>query len=93
VTVPPINELLGAQMLLVPLITALSNSPEYDTPTPPTDPAADSPPFEPRVKLVQLVQTVTAGAGVANSNKAIDGSDKNCSAVEIELTRHLPAPL
>jgi hypothetical protein len=61
VTVPPINELLGAQMLLVPLITALSNSPEYDTPTPPTDPAADSPPFEPRVKLVQLVQTVTAG--------------------------------
>ena len=28
VTVPPVNELLGAQIGLVPLITALSNSPE-----------------------------------------------------------------
>jgi hypothetical protein len=33
VTVPPINELFGAQMRLLPLITALSNSPVYDTPT------------------------------------------------------------
>jgi len=53
VTVPPMNELFGAQMPDVPLSTLPITSPEYETLTPPSVPAAD--PGAPTVALVQSV--------------------------------------
>jgi len=69
VDVPPMNELLGAQMGLVPLSTVLSTSPAYDIPTPVTEP--DAVPGAPAVELVQSVQVVTADAGTVASNVAL----------------------
>jgi hypothetical protein len=65
VDVPPMNELSGPHMLVVPFVTAPSVSPEYVTPTPFSVPAAE--PGAPTLALVQSVQTVMASAGGAKS--------------------------
>jgi len=67
VDVPPMKELLGDHRFDDPFVIAESSSPEYDTPTPPTEPVADPPPFTPKVALVQSVHIVLASAGGASS--------------------------
>src|ERR1700745_4306403 len=62
VTVPPTNEVFGAQMFDWPLSTEAITSPEYETPTPPSVPAAE--PGLPLVAAVQSVQVVAAKPAV-----------------------------
>ena len=62
VTVPPMNELFGLQLVAVPFVTVWAlSSPPYVTAMPPSAPKAE--PGVPIVALVQSVQTV-AEAGV-----------------------------
>ena len=65
VTVPPMNELSGVQMGVVPSTTAFSSSPVYVTPMPPSEPDAE-PPGVPAEKLIPVAQMVSARAGAAS---------------------------
>jgi hypothetical protein len=90
VTVPPVNVLFGDQMGLVPFVVAPSSSPEYETPTPPSEPAAD--PGAPPVALVQFVQIVVAEADETKRNgRTMNGMTRRLERSAFRVTA-TPSP-